>query len=52
MLTTYGQRNTQSSIITCWNNSLNLVKKGKIEFCLIFDDFINDVYISIVNKNI
>ena len=26
--------------------SLNLVKKGKFEFCLIFDDFRNDVITS------
>ena len=43
MLTTDGQTNTQSSIITCSNYSFNLVKKGNIEFCLIFDDFRNDV---------
>ena len=38
MLTTDGRTNTQSLMITCWNYSLNLVKKGKTEFCLIFDD--------------
>ena len=43
MLTTDGRTKTQSSMITFWNCSLNLVKKGKIEFCLIFDDFRNDV---------
>ena len=46
MLTTDRRTNTQSSMITCWNYSLNLVKKGKIEFCLIFDDFRNDVITS------
>ena len=43
MLTTDGRTKTQSSMITCWNYSLNLVKKGQIEFCLIFDEFRNDV---------
>ena len=46
MLTTDRQTNTQSSMTTCWNYSLDLVKKGKIEFCLIFDDFRNDVITS------
>ena len=46
MLTTDGRTNTQSSIITCWNYSSNLVKKGKTEFCLIFDDLRNDVITS------
>ena len=39
MLRTDGRTKTQSSMITFWKYSLNLVKKGKIEFCLIFDDF-------------
>ena len=43
MLTTDGRTNTQSSMITCWNNSVNLVKMRKNEFRLIFDDFRNDV---------
>ena len=46
MLTTDGRTNTQSSMITCWNHSLNLVKKGKTEFCLIFDDLRSDVITS------
>ena len=46
MLTTDGRTNTQSSMITCWNYSLNLVKKGKTEFCLIFYDLRNDVMTS------
>ena len=46
MLRTDGWTNTQSSMITCWNDSLNLVEKGKIEFCLIFDDLTNDVITS------
>ena len=46
MLTTDGRTNTQSLMITCWNYSLNLVKKGKTEFCLIFDDLRNDVITS------
>ena len=46
MLTTDGWINTQSSMITCWNYSLNLVKKEKTEFCLIFDDLRNDVITS------
>ena len=35
-------------MITFWNYSLNLVKKGKNEFCLIFDDFRNDVITSTI----
>ena len=46
MLTTDRRTNTKSSMITCWNYSLNLVKKGKTEFCLILDDLRNDVITS------
>ena len=45
MLTTDRRTNTQSSIITCWN-IFKSGQKGKIEFCLIFDDFRNDVITS------
>ena len=47
MLTTeWTDKHTIIDEFTCWNYSLNLVKKGKTEFCLIFDDLRNDVITS------
>ena len=39
----------KNTIIDTFWNSLNLAKKGKIEFCLIFDDFRNDVITSAID---
>ena len=51
LLMTDEKTNTQSALITCWNCSIILAKKGNIEFCLIFDDFGNDVITSLVDVN-
>ena len=53
MLKIDGQTNTQSLIdtILCWNCSFNVTKTGKIEICLIFDNFRNDVITRVIKFN-
>ena len=46
-----GRINTRSLMITCYKFSSILAKKGKIEFCLIFDDFRTDVITSVIDLN-
>ena len=50
-MTTDGQTNTQSALITCFYCSFILAKMEKIEICLIFDDFGNDVITSLIDVN-